>query len=317
MSSASKDTKYNAIKGAFVRGDSTFRNWIKADGSTQFPPEANRYHLYVSYACPWANRTLILRSMKGLQKIITVDVVDWLLDMSKGWQFSPEKKGCTPDTVKGCKSLRDVYGGDGYTGKVTVPVLYDKKMNVIVNNESSEILRMLNSEFNDFCETPEQRDLNLYPESLRAKIDAINEWIYPMVNNGVYKSGFAKSQEAYDAAVTELFQALDQVEEILSKNRYLTGDSLTEADIRLFVTLVRFDAVYVLHFKCNRRRIVDYPNMWGYVKEIYQLPGVAETVNMEHIVKHYHMSHPSINQFRIVPINPIIDFNEKHGRDKL
>ncbi|XP_067946424.1 glutathionyl-hydroquinone reductase YqjG-like isoform X1 [Watersipora subatra] len=306
-------------KGAFQRLSSVYRNWVKADGSTRFAPESGRYHLYVSYACPWASRTLMLRSLKGLKKAISVDVVDWLMT-EKGWSFNPEVAGCTPDSVNGYSCLRQVYtehGAENFNGKVTVPVLYDKKNKEIVNNESSEIIRMLSAEFNEFCETEEQRKLDLYPEHLRAGIDGVNEWIYTSINNGVYRAGFAQTQEAYDKAVHELFNALDRAEEILSKTRYLTGSEFTEADVRLFVTLIRFDMVYVQHFKCNRKRIIDYPSLWPYVRDIYQMPGVKETVNMEHIVKHYLKSHKHINPFGIVPINPILDFEEPHQRENI
>lgn len=305
-------------KGAFQRSQSAFRNWVTADGSSGFKAQSGRYHLYVSLACPWAHRTLILRKLKGLDDVISVNVVDWLLNFETGWEFNEKRDGCTPDTVNSVKYLKEVYRkvDPDYNKSVTVPVLWDKETKTIVNNESSEIIRMLNSEFNDFCKTEEQKQLDFYPENLRKSIDDINEWIYPNINNGVYRAGFARTQEAYDEAVIGLFDALDKVESILSKQRYLVGSSLTEADIRLFVTLVRFDSVYEQHFKCNKKRILDYPNIWPYVRDIYQIPGIAETINMEHIKKHYMMSHRSINQYGIVCIGPDLDFMAPHGRDK-
>ncbi|XP_055329006.1 glutathionyl-hydroquinone reductase YqjG-like [Paramacrobiotus metropolitanus] len=302
--------------GEYVRAQSAFRHFVTAEGSSGFVAEPGRYHLYVSLACPWAHRTLIVRKLKGLEDIISVNVVDWLLQ--EVWSFNGQRDGCTPDTVNSCATLRDVYhlAQPGYSGRVTVPVLWDKKEKTIVNNESSEIIRMLNVEFNAFCQTDEQRNLDLYPVELRAEIDAINEWIYRDINNGVYKCGFARSQEAYDNAVINLFAALDKVEVILSEHRYLLGSQLTEADIRLFTTLVRFDMVYVTHFKCNRKRIADYKNLWGFVRDIYQTAGIGETVNMEHIVNHYYQSHRTINPFGIVPLGPVLDFNAVHERGK-
>ena len=299
-------------EGEFVRKATTFRSAIKADGSTDFQPETGRYHLYVSYACPWAHRTLMVRRLKGLEKAISFDVVDPFLP-SEGWTFEKNVAGATGDSVNDFRLLREVYFNSrpDFRGTVTVPVLFDKKTGVIVNNESSEIIRMLNSEFQDIAEHPE---LDLYPEALRRQIDELNDWIYPQINNGVYRSGFAQKQRAYSKAVSGLFEGLDRVEGILADSRYLCGDRLTEADVRLFTTLVRFDAVYVTHFKCNVRRIVDYPNLWGYTRDIYQLPGVAETVNMEHIKRHYFESHRHINPYGIVPAGPELDFTTPHGR---
>lgn len=310
--------KYVNIKGEFVRRDSQFRNWVTADGSSGFKAEANRYHLYVSLACPWAHRTLIVRRLKGLEDVISVDVVDWLL-ADKGWFFSDEKPQSTLDTVNGCKYISEVYrkANPDYSGAFTVPVLWDKQENTIVSNESSEIIRMLNSEFNDFCKTDEQRKLDYYPKDLQDKIDDLNTWIYPNINNGVYRSGFATSQEAYNEAVTSLFEHLDKVEDILSKQRYLTGPRFTEADIRLFTTFVRFDWVYHGHFKCNKKMLKEYPSLWGYTREIYQMAGVADTVNKEHIRRHYHESHTSINPHRITPIGADLDFMEPHGRENV
>ncbi|XP_048737020.1 glutathionyl-hydroquinone reductase YqjG-like isoform X2 [Ostrea edulis] len=305
-------------KGAFQRAQSAFRNWITADGSSGFKAESGRYHLYVSFACPWAHRTLIVRKLKGLEDVISVNVVDWLLNFETGWEFNEKRDASTSDTVNGKKFMKEVYkkADPDYNRSITVPVLWDKQKNTIVNNESSEIIRMLNSEFNAFCKTPEQKQLDLYPEDRRKEIDEVNEWIYPNINNGVYRSGFARSQEAYDEAVVALFEALDKVESILSKQRYLVGSCMTEADVRLFVTLVRFDKVYEQHFKCNKKRIIDYPNMWPYVRDIYQTEGIAETVNMEHIKNHYMVSHRSINPFGIVSIGPELDFNAPHDRNR-
>lgn len=320
---ASTDPKQSWVKsvtpsGEFVRKASAFRKSVTADGSSGFKAEPDRYHLYVSLACPWAHRTLIVRALKGLDKVIGCTVVDWLLGEG-GWSFTDQRPKCSLDEVNGCKNMRAVYAiADGtYDGNITVPVLWDKKTKTIVNNESSEIIRMLNSEFNEFSATEEQRALDLYPQPLRHAIDEVNAWIYTDINNGVYRSGFAKTQEAYDAAVQTLFSALDRVEEILGKSRFLVGDRLTEADVRLFTTLVRFDMVYVGHFKCNKKRIVDYPNLWGYTRDIYQIPGVAETVDAEHIQKHYQMSHKHINPFGIVAIGPDLDFNSQHNRKAL
>ncbi|XP_021369355.1 uncharacterized protein LOC110460647 [Mizuhopecten yessoensis] len=308
----------NSAKGEFVRNKSVFREWITADGSSGYKSESGRYHLYVSLACPWAHRTLIVRKLKGLEQAISYDVVDWFLD-GEGWSLTDKKPNCTLDTVNGCSRMRDIYlkANPDYANRITVPVLWDKQKKTIVNNESSEIIRMLNSEFNDFCASEKQRKLDCYPESLRKEIDEVNEWIYPMINNGVYRSGFATSQEAYDVAVREVFKGLDRVEDILSKNRYLTGSNLTEADVRLFTTLIRFDMVYVGHFKCNKKRIVDYPNLWGYLRDVYQIPGVADTVNIEHITKHYMGSHAMINPTRIISIGPDIDFTTPHGRETM
>ncbi|XP_076444790.1 glutathionyl-hydroquinone reductase YqjG-like [Babylonia areolata] len=306
-------------KGEYARKPSAFRNWISADGSSGFKAEAGRYHLYVSLACPWAHRTLIVRKLKGLEDVISVTVVDWMLGEG-GWSFTDSKPKCTLDTVNNCKFLKEVYlkANPEYNANITVPCLWDKQKQTIVNNESSEIIRMFNKEFNAFCKTEEQRKLDFYPEGLRDKIDAVNEWVYPQINNGVYRSGFARSQEAYNTAVTELFDGLDKVETILSKSRYLVSNTqLTEADIRLFTTLVRFDMVYHTHFKTNKRCIVDYPNIWAFTRELYQMPGVAETVDKEHIMRHYFESHRSINPYGIVPIGPELDFMEPHGRDKM
>jgi len=312
------DTK--ATGGKFVRSEAQFRNWITSDGSagptgvSGFKAESGRYHLYVSYACPWAHRTLIFRALKGLENHISVSVVhpDMLGD---GWTFDDSYPGATADHLHGAKFLRDVYvlAQPDVTTRVTVPVLWDKKTNTLVSNESSEIIRMFNSAFDEITGN---RD-DFWPEAMRDGIEELNSRIYSDVNNGVYKCGFATSQSAYDAAVQPLFDALDWLEHHLSTNRYLMGDTATEADWRLFTTLIRFDPVYHLHFKCNRKRIIDYPNLWAYVRELYQWPEVAKTVNMDHIVRHYHYSHDTINPNRILPINPTLDYDAPHGRESL
>ncbi len=313
------DNWYDTEKtgGAFKRQESQFRNWITADGSAGpsgdggFKAEAGRYHLYVSHACPWAHRTLIFRSLKGLADLIDVSVVHPDM-MSDGWTFDTDFDGATGDRQFDLPFARDIYtrANPTFTGRVTVPILWDKERGTIVSNESSEIIRMFNSAFDGITGNTD----DYWPENLRAAIEPINDRIYDTVNNGVYKSGFATTQDAYDAAVVPLFDSLDWIEEILSRNRYLTGDRVTEADWRLLTTLLRFDLVYHLHFKCNRRRIVDYPNLWAYTRELYQWEGVAETVHFDHIVRHYHYSHDSINPHRIIPINPIIDWMAPHGR---
>lgn len=302
--------------GEFVRSDAPFRNWITSDGSPgptgtgRYKAEAGRYHLYVSYACPWANRTLIFRNLKQLQPMIAVDVVHPLMG-ARSWHFA-EYPGSTEDTANGKMFLAEVYAlaRPDFNGTVTVPLLWDKKTCTIVSNESSDIIRMFNSAFDEIGAAKG----DYYPEVLRSDIDDVNERIYNTVNNGVYKSGFATTQKAYEKSVKDLFDTLDWLEIRLSTNRYLFGDTVTEADWRLFVTLVRFDPVYVGHFKCNLRRLVDYPNLWAYARELFQWPGVAETVNMQHIKEHYFASHTSINPTRIVPLGPEIDFTLPHGR---
>lgn len=320
-SNATKDHKGSWLssvndKGEYVRKASVFRNWIQADPAAEFAGESGRYHIYVSYACPWAHRTLITRAIKGLQSHISVDVVDWFLG-DGGWRFaSPDDvPGATPDTVHGRAWMREVYkaADPEYSGNITVPCLFDKKKDTIVNNESSEIIRMLSSAFNDVAAHPE---IDLYPESLRAEIDEINDFVYPRINNGVYKCGFAQTQEAYEKAFDDLFEALDTVEARLAKSRFLVGNRFTEADVRLFTTLIRFDAVYVQHFKCNGRRIQDYPNLHNYTKDIFALPGVAETCDFTHIKWHYCNSHRSINPLGIVPKGPVLDFSSPHDRDR-
>lgn len=312
------DTKKSG--GKFVRSDSVSRNWITADGSAGpsgdggFKAERDRYHLYVSYACPWAHRALIFRKLKGLEDLITVSVVhpDMLGD---GWTFHQDSDGATGDTLYGLPFLRDVYvkANPKATTRVTVPILWDKHRETIVSNESAEIIRMFNSAFDGLTGNTD----DYWPKDLRDAIDPVNARIYDTLNNGVYKSGFATSQEAYDAAVHPLFDTLDWLEERLSLSRYLMGDRVTEADWRLFTTLIRFDMVYHGHFKCNRARIVDYPNLWAYTRELYQWPGVAETVNFAHITRHYHYSQDTVNPHRIVPVGPDLDLDAPHGRERL
>lgn len=305
-----------ASGGRFVREDAGFRNWVTADGSAGptgvggFKAEANRYHLYVSLACPWAHRTTIYRKLKGLEDMISLSVVHPFMG-DKGWTFA-EGAGVIADPIVNASYLYEVYvaAKPNYTGRVTVPILWDKKTNTIVSNESSEIIRMLNSAFDEAGAT----DVNFLPKALLAEIDTINEFVYSAVNNGVYKAGFATTEAAYKEAVVMLFDALDTLEARLADQRYLLGDTITEADWRLFTTLVRFDAVYVGHFKCNIRRIVDYPNLWGYLRDLYQVPGIAETVSIEHIKAHYYTSHANINPTRIIPVGPVLDFNEPHDR---
>ena len=302
-------------EGRFVRSTTSFRDRVTADGSSGFGAEAGRYHLYVALACPWAHRTIIMRGLKGLEGAISMSVVGSYMG-EDGWRWYGEP-GEVPDELNGSRYLREVYqkADPGYTGRVTTPVLWDKETGRIVNNESREIIRMLDHEF-DGVEGA-RADADFCPDDLREEVDRTIDEIYNPVNNGVYRSGFATSQEAYEEAVTELFGALDHWEAVLGERRYLCGDRITEADWCLFPTLVRFDAVYYGHFKCNLRRIVDYPNLWNYAKELYQYPGVAETVNMDHIKKHYYRSHGSINPTGIVPKGPILDFTEPHDRARL
>jgi putative glutathione S-transferase len=311
--------------GEFVRADASFRGTIDDDG--KHPPARGRYHLYVSYACPWAHRTLIFRSLKGLEDVISVSAVHPFMG-DDGWTF---QSGDGPlagddaqdnqgrDDVLGVPFMRDVYvkGKSDYTGRVTVPVLWDKETASIVNNESSEIIRLFNTGFNALIDDDEKRALDFYPEALREEIDAINARVYDTVNNGVYKCGFARSQEAYEKAFVALFDTLDFLEERLSKQRYLVGDQVTEADWRLFTTLYRFDPVYVTHFKTNKRRIADYPNLSGFLRELYQWPGVKETCNLTHIKNHYFASHESVNPSRIVPLGPDVDLEQPHGREAI
>ncbi|HEX8167033.1 MAG TPA: glutathione S-transferase family protein [Beijerinckiaceae bacterium] len=305
--------------GRFVRKDSAFRNWVTPDGAPGptgeggFKAEPGRYHLYVSLACPWAHRTLIFRALKGLEEMIGVSVVHWRM-LSEGWTFEPGP-GVVPDPINGAAYLHQVYTAaePAYTGRVTVPVLWDKATGTIVNNESSEIIRMLNSAFDSLGAKPG----DYYPPDLRDEIDALNARIYDTVNNGVYKAGFATTQEAYEEAVHPLFETLDFLDERLATRRFLCGGRVTEADWRLFTTLVRFDAVYVGHFKCNLRRIADYPNLSGYLRDLYGHPGVAGTVNFAHIKGHYYESHRTINPSGIVPSGPLLDLDAPSGREHL
>ncbi|GAB3235936.1 glutathione S-transferase family protein [Psychrobacter pacificensis] len=311
------DTEENG--GRFEREDAGFRNWVTVDGSAGptgvggFKAEPDRYHLYVSLACPWAHRTLIYRKLKGLEQIIPISVVNPYMG-ENGWTFA-EGEGVIPDPLINADYAYELYikAKPNYTGRVTVPILWDKKTNTIVSNESSEIIRMFNSAFDEVGALAG----DFSPASLLPEIDDINAFVYTTINNGVYKAGFSTTQEAYEEAVIELFAALDTLEARLADKRYLTGSTITEADWRLFTTLVRFDAVYVGHFKCNLRRIIDYPNLWGYLRDLYQVPGIAETVNMEHIKQHYYTSHANINPTRIIPIGPAIDFTTAHHRDQL
>ncbi|NVJ60192.1 MAG: glutathione S-transferase family protein [Gammaproteobacteria bacterium] len=302
--------------GKFKRQDSSFRNWVTPDGiagptgSDGFKAAPGRYHLYVSLACPWAHRTLIFRKIKGLEGAISLSVVNPYM-RENGWTFEPED-GVIADPIHNAKYMHEIYTSakNDYTGRVTVPVLWDKETNRLVNNESADIIRMLNSAFDDVGAT----EGDFYPKEKREAIDDINEYVYHNINNGVYKAGFATKQDVYTEEVTKLFEALDKVENILSKSRYLIGDSITEADWRLFTTLIRFDAVYVGHFKCNLKRIIDYPNIWNYLLELYQVGGIADTVNLFHIKHHYYGSHDTINPTLIVPEGPDLDFTLSHNR---
>ncbi|MEM9255225.1 MAG: glutathione S-transferase family protein [Pseudomonadota bacterium] len=302
--------------GEFKRQDSLFRHWLTADGSPGpsgeggFKAEPGRYHLYVSLACPWAHRTLIFRQLKGLQNLISVSSVEPLM-LAHGWEFSEQY----PDHLYGKDYLHEVYTltDPSLTSRVTVPILWDKHRQTIVNNESAEIIRMLNTAFNDLTGN---RD-DYYPEDLRNEIDELNAWIYPTINNGVYRAGFATTQGAYESAYRELFATLDDIERRLSSKRYLCGDRITEADWRLFTTLLRFDAVYFGHFKTNRQRIEDYQNLSGYVRDLYQQPGVAETVDLPYIKQHYYGSHKTINPTGVVPLGQEIDFGRPHDRTRL
>lgn len=298
-------------KGGFKRNPTTFRDRVTADGSSGFKAEANRYHLYVSYACPWAHRTLILRQLKGLEDGISLSVVDPYMG-DKGWQFS-DAPGAIPDPLFNADYLQEVYvkADSHYTGRVTVPILWDKQKNTIVNNESREIIRMFDHEFNAIAKHPE---VNFCPQDLQPKIEETMDAIYNPINNGVYRSGFAQSQEAYNEAVTELFEQLDRWENVLSQQRYLCGEIITEADWCMFTTLIRFDLVYYVHFKCNIRHIYEYPNLWNYLKDLYQQPGVKTTCHFDHIKEHYYTSHPFVNPSGIVPKGPEINFDEPHNR---
>jgi len=298
--------------GRFKRSTTQFRDWISADGSTGFAAEAGRYHLYVSLACPWAHRAVIFRRLKGLEDLIGLSVVDPYM-AEDGWAFS-DAPDCVGDTVNDARFMYEIYtrAQPDYSGRVTVPVLWDKAQNTIVNNESSEIIRMFNSAFDALT----GNNTDYYPEALHDEIDTVNAEVYEAINNGVYKCGFATTQEAYEEAFDTLFAALDRIEQRLSRQRYLCGARLTEADWRLFTTLIRFDPVYVGHFKCNLHRIVDYPNLSNYLRELFQVPAVADTCNMRHIKQHYYRSHTSINPTQIVPKGPAFDHTAPHDRDR-
>jgi putative glutathione S-transferase len=303
------DTKKTG--GRFVRTQTQFRNWITADGSAGptgqagYKAETNRYHLYVSLACPWASRTLMIRTLKGLEDMISISVVHPLM-LEHGWTFE-EGEGVIGDPIFKARYLHEVYTAvkPDYTGRVTVPVLFDKKTKTIVNNESSEIIRMLNTAFDDLGAKPG----NYVPDQWLEEIDTVNDFVYHRINNGVYKAGFATKQEVYEEEVAALFEALDQMEERLAGQDYLVGNRLTEADIRLFTTLVRFDAVYFGHFKCNLKPLTAYPKLWAYTKRIYQLPGIAQTVNFDHIKRHYYGSHKTINPTGVIPMGPTLDWD--------
>jgi len=300
--------------GEFERQETTFRDRVEDDPDARFQPEAGRYHLYVSYACPWAHRTLLVRALKGLEDAISVDVVDPYRDEG-GWQFTPGKDGCTPDTVNGSDYLREVYqaADPDANCRVTVPVLWDKREETIVNNESREVIRMLDTEFDGVAE----HDVDLYPEGYQDEVDRIIDDIYDPINNGVYRAGFASSQAAYDRAIDDLFDALDHWDEVLADQRYLAGDRLTEADVCMFTTLVRFDHVYHTHFKCNVQAIHEYEHLWPYLRDLYQTPGVAETVRVDHIKEHYYTTHPDVNPKRLIARGPDLDFTADHDRDEL
>jgi len=336
--------------GRFVRTPSLFRDKISSEPGARFPPAKGRYHLYISYGCPWANRCLAALNLKGLRDVVGLSVVHptWQStsaeDEHKGWVFrSPNDpavsspsgmgsfdcKGCVPDTVEQAASIRELYEkaasalkekglGDGNPGKkFSVPVLWDKEEGVIVNNESEEILRMFNSEFKDFEESAGD-SIDLCPSNLMSKIEAVNSWVYENINNGVYRCGFAKTQLAYEEAIESLYKNLDKAEEILSKQRYLCGSRLTEADIRLFMTLVRFDEVYQVYFKCNKKAIADYPNLRNYCRDLYQTNGIGDSINMDHIKTHYYTSHPTLNHYAVIPAGPgvIEDYKQPHDRDR-
>ena len=309
--------------GRFVRQATKFHDWITPDGTgapdgkRAFPAEAGRYHLYVSLACPWAHRTLILRTLKRLEDAVSLSIVDPFMG-EDGWWFS-DAPGAIPDFVNDSTFLRDVYlkADQSFTGRVTVPVLWDRVTGTIVNNESADIIRIFNTAFDGTGDGIGNPDADFYPADLRDEIEAVNDRVYETLNNGVYKCGFATTQDAYEEAFAPLFDTMDWLEERLSRQRYVAGGRITEADWRLFTTLVRFDPVYFGHFKCNLRRLADYPNLWNYTCELYQVPGVAETVSLDHVKQHYYGSHESVNPHRIVPVGPAIDYGQPHDRDRL
>jgi putative glutathione S-transferase len=299
--------------GSFQRTTTTFRETVRDEPDARFRPDAGRYHLYVARACPWAHGVAMVRELMGLDDAVTMDVVEPVRE-NDGWEFSPEKADCTADSLFGADYLREVYvaAADDYTGRVTVPVLWDRETATIVNNESIDVMRLLSTAFQDLGD-----GVDLYPEGLREEIDEVVDAVYDPINNGVYRAGFADSQAAHEAAVEDLFDGLDRWNGHLADRRYLVGDRLTLADLRLFATLVRFDPVYHTHFKCNRARVTDYEHLWGFTRDIYQTPGVVETVNMAHIEEHYYRSHGSLNPKRLVPVGPDLDFGADHGRDRL
>ena len=311
MTTKAQFPQEQAADGSFERQEDTFRDWVTADGSSGYPAAAGRYHLYVSLACPWACRTIIVRKLKGLEDAIGTTIVDPIRD-ERGWRFAKAQ----PDPVNGWQFLREAYmaSDPAYAGRVTVPVLWDTQRRRIVSNSDDDIMRMLESEFDAFAVNPK---LDLYPRELRAQIEELNDFLYATFNNGVYRAGFATSQDAYEAAAYEVFTTIDAMEERLAYRRYLFGERPVETDWRFFVTLVRFDPVYYGHFKCNLRRIVDYPNLYGYLRDLYQIDGIAETVNFDHIKRHYYFTHDDINPTRIVPIGPLMDLNAPHDRDRL
>ncbi|MBT3270178.1 glutathione S-transferase family protein [Candidatus Poribacteria bacterium] len=301
-------------QGDWDRQDDEFRDWVTRDGSSDYPAEPGRYHLYVSLACPWAHRTVIVRKLKRLQDVVGMTVVDPIRNDEDGWAFR-EGPGHSADPVNGWQFLKQAYTGTrpGYDARVTVPVLWDKQAGRIVSNVDEDIMRMLNAAFDDYTDA----DLALLPDGLVPEIDRVNDFIYPSINDGVYRSGFATTQDAYDKAVAALFDALNRLEERLSERRYLVGRAITEADWRLFPTLIRFDAVYHGHFKCNIRRLIDYPNLYGYTLDLYQQPGVADTVDFDHIKRHYYITHDDLNPTQVVPLGPDMDLTAPHGRDAI
>ena len=301
----------NKVDGTYKRENSVFRDWISEEEGAEFLPESGRYHLYISHACPWAHRTLIFRVLKNLEDHISVDVVHPEM-LENGWAFDTKFSDTTGDSLYGKEFLSEIYtqANNNITCRVTVPILLDKKSKKIVSNESADIIRIFNSSFDKITGNTE----DFWPKNLQKEIEPINKRIYETLNNGVYRAGFATSQSSYDEAVTKLFDTMEWLEEILSNNRFLLGDRVTEADWRLFPTLARFDSVYHFHFKCNRKRLIDYKNLWAYTRDLYQTFGISKTVHLNHAIRHYYYSHTSINPHQIIPINPIINFNEPHKR---
>ena len=301
----------NKVDGTYKRENSVFRDWISEEESAEFLPESGRYHLYISHACPWAHRTLIFMVLKNLEDHISVDVVHPEM-LENGWAFDTKFSDTTGDSLYGKEFLSEIYtqANNNITCRVTVPILLDKKSKKIVSNESADIIRIFNSSFDKITGNTE----DFWPKNLQKEIEPINKRIYETLNNGVYRAGFATSQSSYDEAVTKLFDTMEWLEEILSNNRFLLGDRVTEADWRLFPTLARFDSVYHFHFKCNRKRLIDYKNLWAYTRDLYQTFGISKTVHLNHAIRHYYYSHASINPHQIIPINPIINFNEPHKR---